>query len=530
MVYVNSKKYACESCIKGHRSSSCHHNDRPLFEIKKKGRPVSQCEKCREARQARRIHGKCTCATEREAAAASAAAGEGAKKKGKRFVPSVPSLPNGLKDAFSTPESSAADIPGPKWQVDALLNPCHCKDVYNCRCGRQAERSSSLGSTAASSSTRPISSTLFSDGLSALALVASCCSPASSSTLLSAIPTPNKVSRRFSSNDADADGNTSDAAYSLPPLVSHLSMDEQHPVKRKRSPNSPSGAHRKLPNSNDGSQSKLFRPIAPAPPPSLIMESTVRYHAHPAGSVIAPPNLSSVPASASNGLDTLEDGTNCCCGTRCECAGCSVHDVPSSGDSLPTWVDDSSKTEQTMSHFSSTHTSGDCTPDCPTCVDHDGGVELPQAGSVPGVSTGQRLAAPSFLDAFFARAASLPAPPSLEARKHLDPTNVVLYPRSLFGRDRSSDAKEDRPRAFNLVNLPKLEECCGGRCGCMEDACECGDACGGCCMDSGNEARAADESAVLEGASHGHTPVSPSLSFARQSITPTNIPRVPVPP
>lgn len=54
-----------ESCIKGHRSSNCHHNDRPLFEIKKKGRPVSQCEKCREARQARRIHAKCTCETEK---------------------------------------------------------------------------------------------------------------------------------------------------------------------------------------------------------------------------------------------------------------------------------------------------------------------------------------------------------------------------------------------------------------------------------------------------------------------------------
>jgi len=50
-----------ESCIKGHRSSSCHHSDRPLFEIKKKGRPVSQCEKCRELRQSKKIHSKCTC-------------------------------------------------------------------------------------------------------------------------------------------------------------------------------------------------------------------------------------------------------------------------------------------------------------------------------------------------------------------------------------------------------------------------------------------------------------------------------------
>ncbi|KAG6371577.1 hypothetical protein JVT61DRAFT_9287 [Boletus reticuloceps] len=50
-----------EACIKGHRSSSCHHTERPLFEVKKKGRPVSQCPKCRELRQAKRVHSKCTC-------------------------------------------------------------------------------------------------------------------------------------------------------------------------------------------------------------------------------------------------------------------------------------------------------------------------------------------------------------------------------------------------------------------------------------------------------------------------------------
>ncbi|GAW09197.1 ACE transcription factor 2 [Lentinula edodes] len=37
MVFVNSKKFACEACIKGHRSSTCSHTDRPLFEVKKKG-------------------------------------------------------------------------------------------------------------------------------------------------------------------------------------------------------------------------------------------------------------------------------------------------------------------------------------------------------------------------------------------------------------------------------------------------------------------------------------------------------------
>jgi hypothetical protein len=50
-----------ESCIKGHRSSACKHNDRPLFEVKKKGRPITQCEHCRELRKTKQVHVKCMC-------------------------------------------------------------------------------------------------------------------------------------------------------------------------------------------------------------------------------------------------------------------------------------------------------------------------------------------------------------------------------------------------------------------------------------------------------------------------------------
>ncbi|KLO15512.1 copper-fist-domain-containing protein, partial [Schizopora paradoxa] len=60
-VLLNDKKYACETCIKGHRSSTCNHSDRPLFEIKKKGRPVTQCEHCRELRKSKQVHVKCLC-------------------------------------------------------------------------------------------------------------------------------------------------------------------------------------------------------------------------------------------------------------------------------------------------------------------------------------------------------------------------------------------------------------------------------------------------------------------------------------
>ncbi|RPA96701.1 hypothetical protein L873DRAFT_1829338 [Choiromyces venosus 120613-1] len=52
---------ACEACIRGHRVSGCNHSDRKLLPIAKKGRPVSQCNHCRQMRKARSAHVKCDC-------------------------------------------------------------------------------------------------------------------------------------------------------------------------------------------------------------------------------------------------------------------------------------------------------------------------------------------------------------------------------------------------------------------------------------------------------------------------------------
>ncbi|KAL0093214.1 copper fist DNA binding domain-containing protein [Phycomyces blakesleeanus] len=59
---ADGKKWSCATCIKGHRASHCNHVDRPLIEIKKKGRPMTQCQKCRELRVVRQLHVKCNCA------------------------------------------------------------------------------------------------------------------------------------------------------------------------------------------------------------------------------------------------------------------------------------------------------------------------------------------------------------------------------------------------------------------------------------------------------------------------------------
>ncbi|KAF9229737.1 copper-fist-domain-containing protein [Gyrodon lividus] len=133
MVFVNDKKFACESCIKGHRSSSCHHTERPLFEVKKKGRPVSQCPKCRELRQAKRVHSKCTCSPPQPAVDKIPIPAARPNKKPRRFMPSVPTLPNGISDAL---QSTTVPIPSNSRQrVDSLLNPCYCNSVWQCKCG-----------------------------------------------------------------------------------------------------------------------------------------------------------------------------------------------------------------------------------------------------------------------------------------------------------------------------------------------------------------------------------------------------------
>ncbi|KAJ5923292.1 hypothetical protein N7454_008537 [Penicillium verhagenii] len=58
---IEGEKWACEACVRGHRVSNCHHSDRPLTHINKKGRPVSQCTHCRGLRKSRTTHVSCQC-------------------------------------------------------------------------------------------------------------------------------------------------------------------------------------------------------------------------------------------------------------------------------------------------------------------------------------------------------------------------------------------------------------------------------------------------------------------------------------
>ncbi|ODV91230.1 hypothetical protein CANCADRAFT_31938 [Tortispora caseinolytica NRRL Y-17796] len=58
---VDGQKFACETCIRGHRVSSCSHSDRPLIKINPKGRPLTQCKHCRDLRKSKNTHSSCAC-------------------------------------------------------------------------------------------------------------------------------------------------------------------------------------------------------------------------------------------------------------------------------------------------------------------------------------------------------------------------------------------------------------------------------------------------------------------------------------
>ncbi|KAJ2500978.1 copper-binding transcription factor [Coemansia sp. RSA 1972] len=98
---LNGVKYSCETCIRGHRASNCGHFDRKLNIVRRKGRPPTQCNKCRELRRTRKAHVKCLC-SEMKA------------------------------DEFNMPTiTSAPETPN---KIESLLNPCQCKDDSYCTC------------------------------------------------------------------------------------------------------------------------------------------------------------------------------------------------------------------------------------------------------------------------------------------------------------------------------------------------------------------------------------------------------------
>ncbi|GAA5975146.1 hypothetical protein JCM11641_004365 [Rhodosporidiobolus odoratus] len=270
MVLIDGIKYACQSCIKGHRSSKCTHNDRPLQEIKKKGRPTSQCTHCRELRKTKSVHGKCECAA-----------------KGKEDSPAPRLLPNGLSDAMllvslaehevgsgeasgSRASTSKASASTSASGVTRLLNPCNCLKGGKCTCcsvepSIPAKKRFSGGTTksiaSSGSSSGPLSARTAGAGAS------SCCSSSPSTSNIASPP------------------------LQLPSLP--------------------------LP------------PSAPSTSSCCSTSSQPNSSSHPLATIpsLALPPLSSPPPPAPLLFTPATHGTSSCfCGPTCSCSGCVVHD------------------------------------------------------------------------------------------------------------------------------------------------------------------------------------------------------------
>ncbi|EKM56751.1 uncharacterized protein PHACADRAFT_254049 [Phanerochaete carnosa HHB-10118-sp] len=136
MVLVGDKKYACETCIKGHRSSNCKHVDRPLYEIKKKGRPVTQCDHCRELRKTKQVHVKCICEvkqTEVDIEATLPSTATSAKKGGKK-VPTSPAFPGGLPETLEASVTLKLLSESSDSEHEMHASTCTCKTIGVCSC------------------------------------------------------------------------------------------------------------------------------------------------------------------------------------------------------------------------------------------------------------------------------------------------------------------------------------------------------------------------------------------------------------
>ncbi|GJE98711.1 copper-fist transcription factor [Phanerochaete sordida] len=137
MVLVADKKYACETCIKGHRSSNCKHVDRPLYEIKKKGRPVTQCEHCRELRKTKQVHVKCVCEIKPselgggDAPPPSVVTGT---KKASKKVPASAAFPSGLPEALGASVASKTLSESSDSEHELHSSTCTCKTTGTCNC------------------------------------------------------------------------------------------------------------------------------------------------------------------------------------------------------------------------------------------------------------------------------------------------------------------------------------------------------------------------------------------------------------
>ncbi|ODN85445.1 hypothetical protein L198_07526 [Cryptococcus wingfieldii CBS 7118] len=470
MVLINEKKYACERCIKGHRVSSCTHTDRALFEIKKKGRPGTQCKHCKEKRKSvgSSVHTKCKCGssnplacedTSAEGSTAPAAEPEVETRKGQPG--SRPAFPRGLKDVHEL--SAAANalqglgeddavVKSAERTVQALLNPCRCDYGGPCSCCEPKRRSRKQSPPSTGTGT----------------LIAST-APSPIDTIIASYPTE---------------------AYSKLSPTSYLNPDNPQRASNKTRLYSPyttdPRGRRDSPSNSVGSTSSPSgwnSPRSVRPPPTRVkpltdikrfltaaMNKDGSLASEIPRSVLGLPGIQTFDAAAKGELvtggggaccgggggddpsedvdmalafPTLEDVVlgACMCGEDCSCPGCATHDTTNTSNG-------------------ETGHDGPCGEPCQG--HHNCSSSIPIPSGVQSIAQLVVLAA-----------AQVPKPPSRPVGSFIDPLDTRVLPPAAFSSDEAA-------RKLGLVPLRPLE-CCGGKCQCPPGQCTCQKQCCGCC-------------------------------------------------
>ncbi|WWD19168.1 hypothetical protein CI109_103626 [Kwoniella shandongensis] len=501
MVFINEKKYACEKCIKGHRVSGCTHTDRPLFEVKKKGRPATQCQHCKDKRKASgsSVHTKCACgdpaisnpvqsslAPDTSVSVPSSAASavdeteiEVETKKGQPG--SRATFPRGLKDVHELAAAANAlaglgDDEGvvqvAERKVQALLNPCKCQAGGPCRCCHPKKSDNQDVSPVSTSRARLGGASLFSDvywpraGTSNLdaAVPGDCCSP---STTASPMRSSNAQGLPIS-------------PYLSPDNMHHPAHTSPHVHKTKLySPYSTSGPstsrHGRRDTSSSVRSSGSATPRSLRPPPTIkpitdigrLISAAVSQD----GTIASEIPRSAVGLPKLPGIQSFDTGTDnggvkveltetedidmplafptheevvigaCACGEECPCPGCATHD---NGVLSPGHVHDGSCGEGCKGH-------------------HDCANSIPIPSGVTSIAQLISLAAQN-----------VPAPPGTTRMSTLDPYDTRILPPA-------AQLSEDAAQSLGIVQLKPLE-CCNGRCQCAPGECTCEKECCGCCV------------------------------------------------
>ncbi|KAF9370704.1 hypothetical protein CPC16_003529, partial [Podila verticillata] len=124
------------TCIKGHRSTTCNHGERPLHEIKKKGRPSIQCAHCKELRKAKHVTARCICGKD-EGAAAVANGLKRAKSLSHDGRISVPQALGG-EELLRSVSQCQSPVEGSHTSSPTGGMACACIDSANCTCASDA--------------------------------------------------------------------------------------------------------------------------------------------------------------------------------------------------------------------------------------------------------------------------------------------------------------------------------------------------------------------------------------------------------